>query len=145
MSHVIYIFLEGGDDARFFDKVIKKELLKKHSKVQTIKYAQITRPALEKFVEMLDKSNTAYIFFSDMDSATCYTKKKNFIRSKAVKSVNAARIIIVKTEIESWYLAGLSRNGADSLNIQHFPNTEKITKKNLIKYPKDTPQELIVW
>ena len=59
-----------------------------------------------------------------------YTKKKEQIRSKVVKNVDIARIAVVKAEIESWYLAGLDRRDAESLEIQHSSNTESITKED---------------
>ena len=68
-----------------------------------------------------------------MDRVTCYTKKKETIKSKVIKNIDSARIIIVKTEIESWYMAGLSRHNAASLNIQHFPNTDDITKEDFAR------------
>ena len=133
MSYVIYAILEGDDDERFINKVIKPELEKKHSRVKVYKYAQTTRIELEKFVNLLNKSDTAYIFLSDMDRAPCYTKKKEWIKSKTVKNVNDARIAIVKVEIESWYLAGLDRHSAKSLKIRHFNTTENISKEDFNK------------
>ena len=133
MSHVIYAILEGDDNERFINKVIKPELEKKHSRVKVYKCAQTARIDLEKFVNLLNKSDTAYIFLSDMDRAPCYTKKKEWIKSKTVKNVNGARIAIVKTEIESWYLAGLDRHSAKSLKIRHFSTTEHISKEDFNK------------
>ena len=130
MSRVIYALVEGVDDERFFNKVAMAELAKKHSRVKVYKYSQIKKVEREKFVDWLKKSGTAYIFFSDMDRATCYTKKKEQIRSKVVKNVDIARIAVVKAEIESWYLAGLDRRDAESLEIQHSSNTESITKED---------------
>ena len=130
MSRIIYVLLEGEDDERFLNKIIKTELEKRHSRVKVYKYAQVTRKELEKFVSWLKKSSTAYIFFSDMDRVACYTKKKEQITSKTSKNVDAARIAVVKAEIESWYLAGLDRSNAMSLNIQHSDNTENITKED---------------
>lgn len=130
MSHVIHVFLEGEDDERFFDKIIKPELLKKYSKIKVFKYAQTTRSTLEKFITILKNSHAMYIFFSDMDRAPCYTKKKEALKLKTAKNIDNVKIIIAKSEIESWYLAGLDRHSAASLNIQHFRNTENITKED---------------
>lgn len=66
MSHVLYAFVEGGDDERFFNMVIKPELLKKHSKVKVFKYAQSTRLSLERSLVAIKNSGAAYIFFSDL-------------------------------------------------------------------------------
>ena len=136
MSHVLYVFVEGVDDERFFDKVIKLELLKKHSKVRVFKYAQSTRSYLEQFFVTVKKSGAAYIFFSDLDRVKCYTRKKEMIKSKTIKNIDEDRIVIVKSEIESWYMAGLSCDAAASLNIRHFRNTETMTKEDFEKICK---------
>ena len=133
MSRVIYTILEGDDDERFINKVIQPELEKKLFRVKVYKYAQTTRVELEKFVNLLNKSGTAYIFLADMDRASCYTKKKEWIKSKTTKNVNETRIAIVKAEIESWYLAGLDRQSATSLKIRHFSTTENIFKEDFNK------------
>lgn len=136
MSHAIYAFLEGEDDERFFNRIAIAELGKKHSSVKVYKYAQTTRNNLEKVVDSLKKRGIAYIFFSDMDMMACYTKKKEEIKSKTAKNVDIARIVVVKAEIESWYLAGLDRRSAKSLRIRHYNNTENITKEDFTKMHK---------
>ena len=40
-------------------------------------------------------------------------------------------IIIVKREIESWYVAGLKQSDAESLNVVYRTNTEQVSKKML--------------
>ena len=127
MSRVIHVFVKGVDDERFIKRAAT-ELTKNH-RVKVYKYAQTTKTSLEKHIELLNKSGAAYMFLSDMDRAACYTKKKAQIRSKKSKSVNLARTVIVKAEIESWYLAGLDWHDANSLGIRHVTNTEGVTKE----------------
>ena len=133
MTHVIYALLEGEDDERFLNRIVRAELEKKYSRVKVYKYAQTTRNDLEKFVSSLKKSGTAYIFFSDMDRVACYTKKKEQIASKIAKNVDVARIAVVKAEIESWYLAGLDHRNAESLEIWYSGNTESMTKEDFAR------------
>ena len=64
-----------------------------------------------------------------MDNLACYTDKKHYIQLRTASNVDAAKIIIVKTEIESWYLAGLNCHDARSLNIVFHTNTNNITKE----------------
>ena len=64
-----------------------------------------------------------------MDNPVCCMKKKSNIRSKRASNVDLAKVIIVKTEIESWYLAGLNYSDALSLNVTFRTNTEGITKE----------------
>lgn len=142
MSHVLYAFVEGGDDERFFNRVIKPELLKKHSKVRVFKYAQSTRLSLERSLVAIKNSGATYIFFSDLDRVKCYTRKKEIIISKTIKNIDKAKIVIVKSEIESWYMAGLSCDTAASLNIRHFRNTETMTKEDFEKICKKYPSRI---
>ena len=121
--------MEGVDDERFFNKIIKVELSKKYSRVKVYQYAQTTRRNLEKFIDSLKKSGCAYIFFTDLDMIRCYTRRKEQIKSKTAKNIDNERIAVVRTEIESWYLAGLDQNNTSILGIQYFSNTDEITKE----------------
>ena len=64
-----------------------------------------------------------------MDDATCYTKRKESFQKRWNINVAPAKIVVVKAEIESWYLAGLSYSVARSLNINFRTNTENVTKE----------------
>ena len=83
----------------------------------------------ENLISSILKNSDDYIFFADMDNLACYTDKKHYIQLRTASNVDAAKIIIVKTEIESWYLAGLNYHDARSLNIVFHTNTDNITKE----------------
>lgn len=55
--------------------------------------------------------------------------KKNIIQSKIDPSIDREKIVVVKAEIESWYLAGISQSDAKKLNIIFHANTENINKE----------------
>lgn len=128
MSRFLYVLLEGGDDQRFFDQILKPEFEKKYDKAIPYLYARRSKKSLEELLNSLNKNDQDYIIFSDFDEARCITKKKEDLIIKMPRA-DPARIAIVKQEIESWYLAGLSYSNAHKLQIPFRPNTEDISKE----------------
>lgn len=129
MNHSFYAILEGTTDQTFFNHIIRPELRKKYNKVGTFVFKQRTKQALKNFITTCKNTDKDYVFFSDMDNVSCYTKKKNNIKSKIAPNVDREKIIIVKAEIESWYVAGVNQSDAKNLNIIFHTNTEGITKE----------------
>ena len=121
--------MEGPTDRTFFNRIIRPELLKKYNKVGVYLFTRRSKQDLENFITSRKNTGKDYAFFSDMDNATCYTKKKDIIKSKIAPNVDHEKIVIVKAEIESWYLAGVNQSDAKNLNINFHTNTENITKE----------------
>lgn len=133
--------MEGTTDRTFFEHIIRPELLKKYNKVKVYRFSEEPKHNLKNFIKTCQNTGKDYVFFSDMDHATCYTKKKDIIKSKIAPNVDREKIIIVKTEIESWYLAGVNQSDAKNLNINFHSNTENITKEmfnDMMRYPFKT-------
>ena len=76
------------------------------------------------------KSNH-YLFLSDLDrnETLCISSKKD-LRMNKYKNLDPNKIIIVKEEIESWFLAGIDskRNQFKNFIVPH--NTDLITKQD---------------
>ena len=69
-----------------------------------------------------------YIVLADFDvRGTCYSGRKLALRAK-IPRADGRKIAIVKTEIESWYLAGMGQSECDRLRIPYRPNTEPVSK-----------------
>lgn len=130
--NVLYVLLEGADDQRFFDKILKPELSKKYHKIITYLYASRPKKVTEHYVESLNKNNAEYIVFSDFDVSPCMTSSKNILKEKisVIKSENAA---VVQTEIESWYLAGIGYSNSRRLRIPPYPTTDDMSKERFNK------------
>jgi len=126
--NILYVLLEGADDQRFFNKILRPELLKKYDKVIPYLYASTPKKVIEHHVESLNKNNAEYIVFSDFDVSTCMTSSKNILKEKisVIKAENAA---VVQTEIESWYLAGIDYHNSRQLRITYYPTTDDISKE----------------
>ena len=117
---------------RFFENVLKAKFMKKYDKIKPYQYSGMPKKTREKFVKSLEQSNSDYIIFSDFDMASCITKSKVNLQTK-ISTADLAKIAIVKTEIESWYLAGLDNQSTRKLGIPFYPNTENITKEQFEK------------
>ena len=127
----LYVLLEGSDDKRFFDGVLRAELEKSRD-IKTIMYANASSKNLETLVRSLNRRCGEYIIFADSDRDSCFGRSKERLQKK-IPGADDAKVAVVKTEIESWYLAGITREGARDLQIPHYENTDSIDKERFNK------------
>ena len=126
---ILFIFLEGDDDERFFDRVIKPTYEQIYDHVQLWKYAQAKKQKVNDFLQSINAMKKAeYLFVSDMDESPCVTDKKER-RASEFEKLSEDRILIVCREIESWYLAGLNDEGCRQIGIPPSYNTDRISKE----------------
>ena len=70
-----------------------------------------------------------YLFLADLDDVACVTeKKKQLIRQYT--HLESERILIVKHEVESWYLAGVDSDTREEFSIQVPRETSNVTKED---------------
>jgi len=134
---VLYTLIEGPDDERFVNNVVIKLLKEKYSWIQPYQYAKKSPIQICRFIRSIKGMNADYIFFADIDLAPCVTSKKERILEKYSELEND-KIVIVRAEIESWYLAGLDGLKQGQLRISTFNNTDRVTKEKFdeIKHPR---------
>ena len=129
----LYIFVEGEDDKRFINSVVKPLFLQYYAAVIPILYAGQKQQNIVKFIQTFNNQlNTDYIFFCDLDSrgnVLCVTKRKEIEQNKYSNCFENERMIVVKEEIESWYLAGI----AETFKMKPFADTERVTKEDFEK------------
>ncbi len=123
----LFILVEGLNDKRFFDKIIKPKLKKKYDSVEVIQYANLKKEKLKRFLRSIEKMKANYLYVGDINSTSCVIKKKQKIQGK-FRNIDKGKIIVVIKEIESWYLAGLNDKNSKKLRIRFLKNTEKVTK-----------------
>lgn len=133
---ILFIFIEGKHDKIFVDHILLNYLLNKESiLVYSIPYSNKSPSKINR--EIKSKANN-YLFLSDLDrnQTPCITSKKE-LKLNRYCNLDSNRIIIVKEEIESWFLAGID----SSINqFKHFnipPNTDLITKEDFDKILKE--------
>ena len=91
------ILLEGNDDQRFIDNIIRPYITKIYpSMILTIKYAEDKNNNVDKIIQQLDAKNHKYILLGDYDSSDkCITLKKEELISE-FNHLNKNAIFIVK-------------------------------------------------
>lgn len=141
---MLYILLEGDDDERFFEEVLKPIYAEKYDHVLLWKYSQKKKERINHFlnsVKAMQAAGTAdTLLVADLDQSPCVTHRKKRIlftframegNIGAVASLRfPTEVLIVCKEIESWYLAGLSDTSCKRIGISaSFSNTDQITKE----------------
>lgn len=124
----LFVWVEGENDIRFFDKIIKPKLQKKYNLVEVRSYAVLKKKKIRNFLKSIKAMNAEYIYAGDINDVPCVTSRKKKIQSK-LRNIDESRIIVVIKEIESWYLAGLSDEDTQKLKIRSYKTTDGITKE----------------
>jgi len=133
----LFIFLEGPDDERLFEKVCKPILMLDYDFIKIIKYAGLTQKIVVDLLKTLKTQiHSDYIFVTDLDAkgdkSFCVTKRKSKLNDKFNNIIDENKIVVVKEEIESWYLAGITQINLEKFKIEPFSNTEQIDKEIFI-------------
>lgn len=125
-----FVFVEGYYDQMFMENILIPFMIENNPiNIIPIPYQQKNNKKINKDIKAYSFQD--YLFLSDLDSHTypCITSRKEE-RKKEYSNLNCSKIIIVKEEIESWFLAGID----DSLNqFENWivpDNTEEITKED---------------
>ncbi|MBA7514464.1 hypothetical protein ES705_06493 [subsurface metagenome] len=124
----LFIWVEGGDDLRFFDRIIKPMLKGKYDLVEVRSYAKLRKEKISSFLKSIKSMKAGYIYVTDINDSPCITARKQEILDE-VKNVDENRIVVVIKEIEGWYLAGLGIRQCKDLGICTLNSTDKITKE----------------
>lgn len=127
-----YIWIEGGDDEKFFRRVVKPPLVRKYDSVEFIRYANLKKEKIDSYLKSIHSMNADYLFIADINRSPCVTEKRNKINEK-FNGIEKEKIIVVVPEIEGWFLAGLDEKSTKKLKIPSFDNTQEVTKEKFDK------------
>lgn len=127
MQARLVVWVEGDSDRWFLEAVVQPRLQTKFIRVVVKAYSQSETKAVNKTLRALEHQGFSRLFLADLDSAPCITDRKQKVREHH-PDVEDREIIVVSTEIESWYLAGLSSAGAAALKIRPPSTTDHMTK-----------------
>ncbi|MDY6796999.1 MAG: hypothetical protein SWK76_17205 [Actinomycetota bacterium] len=132
----LYIWVEGNDDERYMNRIVVPIIERDFEYVKVIKYAGERPGAINKYIEgirgMAKRTRAGYIFFTDIDDAPCITERKKRAIKK-YKALEGKNVLVVISEIESWYLAGLRDEDCERLNIRRIDSTDNICKEEFEK------------
>lgn len=124
----LFIWVEGEDDKRFFEKIIEPKLREKYDSVETRRYATLKKEKIDNFLKSIKAMGADYFYVTDINSLPCVVGKKQETKNK-LKNIDKNRIIVVIKEIESWYLTGLDSANSQKFKIPTYSDTDKITKQ----------------
>ncbi len=138
----VYFFVEGDADKRFFERIIKKLILK-HQKYEIVhihqwrqKKEELVNNLIKKFLE----KGCRVVFVRDYDKYAQNEEqlnnhisrlKEETMQKYKIKSKDD--IFIAIQEIESWYLAGAKKNFLKRHNITSIESTININEKKFYK------------
>lgn len=130
----LFLFVEGNDDERFLQAVAVPWLRERYDYIRIVGYAKLKKEKLEGLVRGARAMKADYLIFRDLDRHPCISAAKRTLCQRC-SPAEAERIQIVKTEIESWYSAGIPEDDSDwgGLPIARMPNTETVTKESFLR------------
>ena len=138
---MMYVFVEGFYDERFFSKVYHKEL----GEAKFVQYSGMTTSKVNRFIKSICcMPNGNYLFFGDADGQTIEGKKA--ILTGRYNQLDINKLFIVQYEIESWYYAGASQTLCQKLNLKYYKYyTDNLTKEGFNhKLPKIAERKTIM-
>jgi len=125
----LWVLIEGSDDTRFIDKIIRPILINNYNSIKTWEYSKEPLQRKKKILKSIAAIGDDYLFFSDINNSPCVSKKMDVLKSNFKKTVNSNNIVVVIKEIESWYLAGIDKKCCRRLNIRFYDRTDNVGKE----------------
>ena len=129
MNMVFVLFVEGPDDRRFARSLFVPSIQIAYMDVRIQEYACNKLSMTNEYVKNIKNIDKwDYLFLADLDDGTCVTKKKEQL-IRQYTHLESERILIVKHEVESWYLAGVDSDTREEFRIQVPRETSNVTKE----------------
>ena len=124
----LFLLVEGRDDARFCREVLIPIFRESFHDVRTWEYSQQKPSKTVDLIRNIGYMNADYILFGDIDEHPCVTATKENI-SDRIPILSWDRTIVVRREIEAWYLAGLDETACNELGIDRVLEVDTVTKE----------------
>jgi hypothetical protein len=138
----LFIFLEGTDDVRFFEQVVRPRFLHAYETVDLITYASTKSVKVDRFIRGINAMHHDYIIVADIDQEPGVPAKKKVILSRFIEA-DYNRVMIIVMEIESWYLAGLDRAASSAIGLHDHESTDFVTKEIFNRWiPRNYPSRI---
>jgi len=93
----LFIWVEGGDDLRFFDSVVKPALEDRYDCIRVRGYANQKKAKIKAFLRRIKAIGADCIFAGDINAEPCVTAKKERLGQRY--GVESDRIIVVIMKI----------------------------------------------
>lgn len=131
MYRLMHVLVEGRDDREFFDAVIRPVLQGQYDHVQIWEYAGATIDKRIDYLRSIQAMRADYLFVTDINTSPCITERKRHLLDSHKNAIDPGCAIIVRREIESWYMAGVDDQACQDFGIPSLPHTNDVTKEQL--------------
>lgn len=128
MKGTLWVFVEGPSDEQFFTSKIKPVLENQYQVVIVYSCRHKKDLKLDNHLKAIDATKSDYLFVTDYDEGPCVSGKKTYWMSR-IPSLSPGRIVVVKREIESWYVSGLSDAERRRMRLTAIPPTTESFRK----------------
>ena len=122
----LYLLVEGDDDERFARRVVIPALSPRYDYILLWKYAQQKTEKVNSFLRSLKAMGASYFLLADIDANPCFPAKREALVERFTE-LEAGQALVVVSEIESWYLAGVPSDNKWGLRVP--PDTSGVTKE----------------
>ena len=129
MYRRMWVFVEGKDDRRFVNAVLRPILEEEYDFVDTWEYAQETPKKVIQFLRAMKSMKAGCLFLADIDDSPCVSAKRDVLGARFPQALEPADAVVVVREIESWYMAGLDDETCQELGITGLSCTDDLTKE----------------
>lgn len=122
---MMYLFVEGPDDERFFSKVFGE----RWSNLTFVRYAKLPSNKINNFIKSISCTPSSdYIFIGDADGKAIEQKTQELVTK--YKYLEETKVAIVQYEIESWYYAGVNELLRKKIGMKRYIfYTDQLTKE----------------
>jgi hypothetical protein len=130
-SRLLFILVEGDNDERFVRAAVCGDIRRSYDSITVWKWAEEKDSIVNQFVGVITGMGAEYIFLADQNAHPCVTAAKSSVTGK-YPNVSADRVVIANSEVEAWYLGGLTATGATAcgLDTSHGASrTDGVTKE----------------
>jgi hypothetical protein len=128
MKRMLFILVEGPDDKRFFEKIVRPLLQEPYTHVRLWMYSREKIERRRNLIKSIKAMAGDYIYVADINTAECVPSRKEKIMQKI--GIEEEKVIVVVREIEGWYLAGVRVEHSKKLGISEIRDTDNITKED---------------
>jgi len=125
---MLYILVEGNDDERFVDAILKPVFENNYNFVRPYKYADKPKKTILKLIKSIHAMGADFFCLADLDNSPCAPHRIGIAKTKKLGNVEDSRVVIAKKAIESWYLAGVNDACCRRLRLPVRNNTDNVDK-----------------
>jgi len=134
MFNELYFLVEGNDDERFFQRIVEPILQDRYDYIGYYQYARRPKRKIQAFIKSIASKQADFLCITDINTSPCVTARKKQVKRNKLGTLSDSRVLVVKKEIESWYLAGLNEECCRRLRLPACRETESISKEQFKQF-----------